>query len=343
MRKPVERASMKVIADEVGLSMMTVSRVLSGNGVVAPATAQKIQKVAERLKYRPNRLVRAVKTGRSGLIGVVMPSGLGSFYGGVLSGIHDYFAGQDTSILLSQVHGDQGEGAIEDELKALHRLIEMRVDGIILRPANDEATPHYFEEILDRGMPLVVIDRYLPSFPCDFVGTDDVGGGEEAASRLLARGLKNLLLITAGDMVGTSRDRAMGFRNHLKSSGADVTLDSLACPSFSPNEDLILKHLRASGKPVDGIFAISDSLGLGCFRALRKLNRRIPEDVALVGFGAVGASDGYTFPFSTFDQHPEIIGKSSGELLDKRIANNGSRVLPKQTVRLQASFIDRGT
>lgn len=334
---------MKVIAEEVGVSMMTVSRVLSGKGAVAPATAQKVQKVAERCKYRPNRLVRAVKSGRSGLIGVVMPSGLGSFYGSVLSGIHDYFAGQDTSILLSQVHGNQGEGAIEDELKALHRLIETRVDGIILRPVNDEASPHYFEEILERGVPLVLIDRYLSNFPCDFVGTDDLAGGGEAASRLLARGLKNLLLVTAGDMVATSRDRAIGFRNFLSNSGSDVAFDTLACPSFSPNEDLILEHLRASTNPVDGIFAISDTLGIGCFRALRKLNRRIPEDVALTGFGAVGASDGYTFPFSTFDQHPHSIGKNAAELLDKRISNKGSRDLPKQSLRIQASFIDLET
>jgi LacI family transcriptional regulator len=334
---------MKVIAEEVGLSMMTVSRVLSGNGKVAPATAQKIQEVAERLKYRPNRLVRAMRIGRSGLIGVVLPAGLGSFYALVLGGVHDHFAERDASLLLSQVHGNRGEMAIEDELKVLHRLIELRVDGIILRPANDEATPHYFEEILARGIPMVVIDRYLPNFPCDFVGTDDVAGGEEAASILLARGLKHLLLVTAGDKVATSRDRAAGFRNYLKSSEADVSLDTLVCPTFASNEDLIHAHLSASGKPVDGIFAISDNLGIGCFRALRKLNRRIPEDVALVGFGAVGASDGYAFPFSTFDQHPELIGKSAGELLAKRIANNARKVLPKQTVRLRASFIDRGT
>jgi LacI family transcriptional regulator len=94
---------------------------------------------------------------------------------------------------------------------------------------------------------------------------------------------------------------------------------------------------------VDGIFAISDNLGIGCFRALRKLNLQIPDQVALVGFGAVGASDGYAFPFSTFDQHPELIGKSAGELLDKRIAKNARKVLPKQNVRIHASFIDRGT
>jgi LacI family transcriptional regulator len=228
-------------------------------------------------------------------------------------------------------------------LKILHRLIELRVDGIILRPANDEATPHYFEEILDRGIPMLVIDRYLPNFPCDFVGTDDFAGGDEAASILLARGLKNLLLVTAGDMVGTSRDRAAGFKNHIESSGADVSLETLECPSFGPNEDLVHAFLSTSGKPVDGIFVISDTLGIGCFRALRKLNLRIPDQVALVGFGAVGASDGYAFPFSTFDQHPELIGKSAGELLDKRIANNARKVLPKQNVRIHASFIDRGT
>lgn len=334
---------MKVIAEEVGLSMMTVSRVLSGKSKVAPATAQKIQEVAERLKYRPNRLVRAMRIGRSGLIGVVMPTGLGSFYGRVLSGIHDCFAEQDASIILSQVHGNQGEIAIEEELKVLHRLIELRVDGIILRPANDDATPHYFEEIIDRGIPMVVIDRYLPNFPCDFVGTDDLAGGEEAASILLARGLKNLLLVTAGDKIGTSRDRAEGFRNHVRNHGRNISLDVLNCPDFTPNESLIHAHLSAMDQPVDGIFAINDNLGLGCYRALRRLSPGIPQQVALVGFGAVGFSDGYEFPFSTFDQHPELIGKSAGELLAKRISNDPRKVLPKQNFRIHASFIDRGT
>ena len=334
---------MRVIAEEVGLSMMTVSRVLNGNGKVAPATAQRIREVVERLKYRPNRLVRGMQTGRTGLVGVVMPAGIGNFYGLILSGIHDYFAGRDASILLSQVHGDQGEGAIEDERKALHRLVELRVDGIILRPVKDEATPVYFEEILGRGIPMVVIDRHLPNFPCDFVGTDDVGGGEEAATRLIARGLKRLLLVTAGETVGTSRDRAAGFRNHLKSSGADVSLDILDCPDFSPNEELILEQLTTLGKSVDGIFAVSDNLAIGCFRALRRLNLRIPEDVALIGFGSIGTSEGYAFPFSTFDQHPELIGKTAGELLGERIDKRGAKASPKKTVRLHASFVERGT
>jgi transcriptional regulator with XRE-family HTH domain len=147
MLSPSARASMKAIAEESGVSIMTVSRVFNGSGKVAAATEEKIRLVAERLQYRPNRLVRGMQSGRTGLIGVVMPSGLG-FYSGVLEGIHNHLTGQNANLVLSLVHGDWGASAIEEEREILHRLIELRVEGIILRPVNDEATPVYFEEII---------------------------------------------------------------------------------------------------------------------------------------------------------------------------------------------------
>lgn len=343
MANTAERASMKVIAREVGVSLMTVSRFMNGTGKVAAETAQSIREVADRIQYRPNRLVRGMQTGRTGLIGVVMPAGLG-FYSGVLEGIHDHLSEQDAGLLLSMVHVHWEERAIEEERKILHRLIELRVDGIILRPANDDATALYFEEIVQRNVPIVVIDRRVQKFACDFVGTDDVAGGEEAGTRLLARGRKNFLLVTGGDRFSPSRDRAKGFRDAVASANRPVTVDTLEFPTFSPNEDAILEYLTERGAKVDGIFAVNDNLALGCRRALLKLGRRIPEDVSLIGFGAVAMGDGYFIPVSTFDQHADLIGRTASEMLFAQIERKaGSSAATPKTVRLAATFIDRGT
>lgn len=337
-----QRVSMKAIAKEVGVSIMTVSRVMNGTGKVAPETAQKIQRVADRIHYRANRLVRGMQTGRTGLIGVVLPAGLG-FYTGVLQGIHDHFSDKDESVLLSLIHGHTGERAIEEERKVLHRLVELRVDGIILRPANDEASPLYFEEIVRRKVPIVIVDRRLPNFSCDFVGTEDFAGGEEAARRLQARGANKLLLVTAGDKLSPSRDRARGFAAGIESKNVEQALKVLECPDFSSNEELIFEFLRSSGSEVNGIFAISDHLANGCLSALKRLNRQVPGDVSVIGFGAVGSGIRNPIPVSTFDQHPELIGRTAAELLTGRIEGDADPLSPPRTVRLAATFVDRGT
>lgn len=336
---------MKAIAEEAGVSIMTVSRVLSGKGKASAATAKRVRKIAERLQYRPNRLVRGIQSGRSGLVGVVMPSGLG-FYSGVLEGIHDFLAGHNANMVLSLVHGDWGEHSVEEERKILHRLVELRVDGIILRPANDEATPIYFEEILQRRLPIVVVDRRLPNFSCDFVGTDNNAGGRTAGEKLIARGAKNLLLVTAGDRFSPSRERAEGFCNILSEIAPIRTVRILECPDFAPNDDLAARFLTSrEGRKTDGIFAVSDHLALGCLRALRKLNRRVPEDVSLIGFGAIGTGNGYFIPVSTFDQHPAVIGKTAAELLLNRLDRSPAAKPQRRrkTVLIPSTFVDRGT
>jgi LacI family transcriptional regulator len=343
MNNIVERASMKMIAREVGVSLMTVSRAMNKTGYVAAETARRIQEVADRIQYRPNRLVRGMQTGRTGLVGVVMPAGLG-FYSGVLDGIHDHLSERDAGLLLSLVHGNWEKRAIDEEQKILHRLIELRVDGIILRPANDEATDLYFDEIVQRGVPIVVIDRRVPKFACDFVGTDDAAGGEMAAATLLARGRKNFLLVTAGNRFSPSRDRAKGFRDTVAAASGATSLDILEFPSFTHNENEILEFLTARGSKVDGIFAVNDNMALGCKRALLKLGRRIPEDVSIIGFGAVAMGDGYFVPVSTFDQHPDLIGRTASEMLFARIdRKSDANAVPPKTVRLAATFVDRGT
>lgn len=168
--------SMKQIAERAGVSMMTVSRVLRNESNVAAETEKLIRGIADELGYKPNRLVRGMQSGRSGIVSVVMPAGhaIGPT---ILEGIYDHLHEKDMMMALDIVHGNFGDRAFAEQSKVINRLLESRVDGFILLPVNEEASPLYFKEIVDRKIPLVLVDRNTTHFEADFVGTDDYAGG----------------------------------------------------------------------------------------------------------------------------------------------------------------------
>lgn len=333
------RANMQAIADAVGVSVMTVSRYFSGTANLKDATAEAIRLEAERRQYRPNRLVRGIKSGRSGLIGVILPSQLG-YYGQVLAGIQETLAERGSFTLLELVHGNLGPAAIEEESRIIRRLIEMRIEGIILRPVNDSADNLYFSEVRARHIPLVVIDRRLKSFEADFVGTDDEAGGRQAARQLIAAGARRLLLVSAGAGVSTSADRAAGFITEVQARRG-VSYEELVCPDFAPNEAQIDAFLTSNPRRFDGIFAVGDILALGCLRVLRRHQVRVPEEVSLLGFGALSSGGGHHIPISSFDQHPALVGRLAALRVLER-ARDGTKT--STTVNLvPPTYAARGT
>lgn len=332
------QANLKMIAERTGVSLMTVSRTLHGGGPVAPATAEKIRKVAEELRYHPNMLVQGLRTGRTGLVATILPSSLG-FYESTLRAIESSLDHQGSSVLLNLVSRDFGPEAMKEEIDRLHRCIGLRVDGIILRPVNDDANAIYFKEVVERGVPLVVIDRKLPDFPCDFVGTEDRGGGESAAFQLLARGCKNLVVLHAGLKVSTSRERREGFLSSVRESGVRAT--ELDCGSFLPPLELLVDFFDNScSKSIDGVFAVGDHLARAAHHAIRLSGRACPADIKIVGFGNLAQPDPGAPRIATFDQHPEQIGVEAVRLLTERLDNPGR---PPRSVYLPAEFIPGDT
>lgn len=332
--QPSRQASLKIIAEQTGLSMMTVSRTLRGMNSVAPETAAKIRKVAESLRYRPNKLVEGLRTGRTGMIAAVLPTTLG-FYEAALRSIESSLDKLGCSLILNMVSKDYGQDAMREELRRLHRCIDLRVDGVILRPVNDDANAVYFTEVVERGMPLVVIDRKLPDFDCDFVGSEDRGGGAAAAHKLLSLGCRNLALLHAGARISTSRERREGFLAEAQGSGASVC--ELDCGGFRADTGSLTDFFQSSAaQSVDGIFAVGDLLARDALQVLRNLGRQCPRDFKVLGFGHLLQNDPAAIRLATFDQHPSQIGEEAVRLLMDRLDNPGK---PPRSVLLPAAFV----
>lgn len=335
---PRRQANLKMIAERTGVSLMTVSRTLRGGGPVAPATAEKIRKVAEELRYRPNRLVEGLRTGRTGLVAAVLPSSLG-YYEHALRSIESSLDRIGSSVILNLVARDFGPEAMREESDRLHRCIALRVDGIILRPVNDDANAIYFKEVVERGVPLVVIDRKLPDFQCDFVGNDDRAGGGAAAAQLLSRGCRNLAVLHAGSKISTSRERREGFLSAARESGAHAT--ELDCGSFLPPPGILLDFFGSpSSQGIDGVFAVGDHLARAAIHALRASGRSCPGDTKVVGFGNLTHIDPGAPRLATFDQHPGQVGSEAVKLLTERLEHPGK---PPRSIYLPAEFVPGDT
>ncbi|MDQ8206731.1 LacI family DNA-binding transcriptional regulator [Coraliomargarita sp. SDUM461003] len=330
--------SMKQIAAEAGVSMMTVSRVLRNEGNVAPTTEASIRAIADRLGYKPNRLVRGMQSGRSGIVSVVVPSGH-AVAPQILEGAYDFLHDKDMIMALDIVHGNVGDRAFAEQSKVINRLLESRVDGVILLPVNEEASPMFFQEMIDRKIPIVLVDRNTTHFVADFVGTDDYAGGYEAARILADNGCKQAVLISTGGFVSTSRLRSKGFREGLEAFNVNL-VEEIIAPNFTHNAEFIDRELSKINGQFDAVFGIADRLAISAWHSCQQLNLKIPQQVKVIGFGALNLRDPRV-ALSSFDQEPYKVGQNAAQLLVDRIEKGPWKRRPKpKTILLKPKFVE---
>ncbi|MDF7827012.1 LacI family DNA-binding transcriptional regulator, partial [Pontiellaceae bacterium B12227] len=304
-----------------------VSRVLRGRQDRIPETTRKkVLEAAERLGYRPNLLIQGVQTGRTMNIGVIIPS-TGSFYSEIVHGIHDELRSHEYCVLLAWNPEDTevSDSSLETEL--IHHLLDRRVDGIILRPTHAGVSDVYFSEVMARDIPLVTVDRPLPGVHCDFVGTDDELGGRLAAQYLLQRGCRNLVHLAVASTFAPARLRQKGFEEECtRAAGTSVETVQISDYDLQMAQEAIEKVLSADDRP-DAIFVVSDNLVQGVYRAAGKLKLRVPEDVAVVGFGNLMIGEWIQPSLTTIDQNPYEMGRTAARQILARIQDSGEGIV----------------
>jgi LacI family transcriptional regulator len=320
------RGNLRQIAEELGVSMMTVSRALRGSPDVSAVTRERIVAAAERLKYRPNRIVSAFKTGRTGLVGVmVRPSKL--YRCDLIEGIHEELVA--AGVLPVMHFSSSGGEATPDaaELGCLHRLLDQRVDGIVFWPSDETVPNHYLEEVWKRGVPLVAVDRQLPHTRADFSGTDDVAGGRVAAEHLLGLGHRRLAILCGEPWVSTYADRRRGFVDAVTAHSTaiaenNVGDEAVVCEQVECRNEASLEEARALLRRPDrptAIFAVSDVLAAHVYEASASSGISVGADVSILGYADIPESRFLRPGLSTLRQDFHAIGRNAARLLLDRI------------------------
>jgi LacI family transcriptional regulator len=345
----VKRVSQKKIADAAGVSQATVSLVLSGQPVASIVTRDRVLRAAEQLRYRPNLLVRGMQTGRTQTIGVMVPP-FNFYWAEVLYGIHDgLLAADHIPITLWSAHKRSGTWrrsvVVPNMLEQVHRLLDRRVDGVILWPPMATVYERHVEEFSARDLPVVTIDHRLPSrFQAGQVVSDEPQGAALVAEHLLRLGHRRIGYLAAP----ATASWAVARRDHFERAvGRSATVTVETNPTGEPHDaDGPARRLLDRPDRPTAVVAASDLFAKVVYRACRALRLRIPQDVSVVGFSDDDFAAEMDPPLTTVRQPAYDIGRVAAEVVLARCGERSpqavaDRVLPVSLIVRQSTAAPR--
>lgn len=303
---------LKDIAHDLGLSIVTISKVLRNHPDIGEETRARVLKRVKELNYHPNLAARALITGRSFALGLIVPDLLHPFFAQIAQVVSASVREQGYSLVISSSDEDACL-----ERREIEHMIARRVDCLLI--ASAQWSVESFREIEMQKIPYILLDRQFSGFAANFVGVDDYTVGLLATRHLIEQGCSHVAHVR-GPEVSTALGRYNGYRQALQEASLTVVPEyvvSLGASGDSRGEsggyEAALKLLEAPILP-DGIFCFNDPSALGVMRALLDAGLRIPEDVAVIGCGNISYSDFLRIPLSSVDQNSKQIGGEAAQL-----------------------------
>lgn len=331
----MENLTLEEIGKRAGVSRSTVSRVINNHSSVSPDVRQRVLQVIEETGYQPHAAARSLAAQRTRVIGLVVPRSVQAFFADpffprLIQGIAQACNARDYTLSLFMFH-------TEEEEQDLYPRVLSRglIDGVIISSSleDDPLIPR----LLESRMPFVIQGRPLVRSAVNYVDVDNTVGAHNAVTHLIRLGRRQIGHIAGPLNSGVGRDRRQGYVNAHLGRGLPLNEALIVEGDFSETGGYLATR-QLLNRGVDAIFAASDTMAFGALRMLREMGRRVPDDVALVGFDDLEAAALTQPPLTTVRQPIRQTGIAAVEtLLD--ILENGSE--PIQRVILPTQLIIR--
>ena len=311
--------TLEQVAALAGVSRATVSRVVNGSPKVSPVVRAQVERAVAKLGYVPNRAARSLVTRRADSVALVVSESRARFFS------EPFFAGmvRGVSAALTET-GVQLLLLIAQDLPDRRRLqryvVGGHVDGVLLASLHgDDPLPGALERA---GVPAVLVGRPTGPALVSYVDADNRGGAGKAVEHLARRGHRRIATITGPLDMGVGLDRLDGYRDGLAAAGLAGDEDLVELGDFTEEGGAaaMARLLARPGPPVDAVFAASDLMAAGALLALRAAGRRVPDDVAVVGFEDSVVARYAQPPLTTVRQPIEEMGRQATRLLLARAA-----------------------
>jgi len=302
---------LKDIARDLGVSTVTVSKALRNHVDISEATKERVRARMKELNYRPNLAARGLITGRTCIVGLVVPDLVHAFFSELAKGLSSVLRQNGYGLILSSSEEDPG---IEKE--DIEQMLARRVDALLV--ASCQTAPEGLHSIQERGTPYILIDRRFNGHTANFVGNDDELIGEIATEHLVGLGRTRIAHI-AGPQVSTSKGRSKGYRKVLSRHRVKAPEEYIVTLSTGDVVGHIagfhaMKKLLAARPCPDGVFCYNDPAAVGAMRAIIEAGLKIPEDVAVVGCGNLPYSSYLRVPLTSVDQGSYRLGEEAARL-----------------------------
>jgi LacI family transcriptional regulator len=323
------------VAARAQVSKTTVSRVLNGKGELDESTAARVRKVIDELGYVPSARAVGLARGRTRVVGMLVPSLTWPWISEVLQGAVDVVETVRYGLLLFTCN----RGA-ESMRQFAVQVSAKSFDGLLV--IEPEGTLDYIATLHDRGLPVVLIDdRDHQSGRIPSVGTTNYTGAGAAARHLLSIGRRTPLVITGPERFGCTQQRLAGFADVYAEAGHPLGPDHVLPGDFTVSGGATaVRQAVESGVDFDAVFAHNDLSANGAMGALSEIGRRIPQDVAVVGFDDIPLAAHTRPPLSTVHQPLREMGEAAARTL---LAHFEGTPLPNRPAVIPTSFIPRGS
>jgi DNA-binding LacI/PurR family transcriptional regulator len=316
--------TLEQVAALAGVSRATVSRVVNGSPKVSPVVRAQVERAVAKLGYVPNRAARSLVTRRADSVALVVSEPRARFFSepffaGMVRGVSAALAETGVQLLLLIAQD------LPDRRRLQRFVVGGHVDGVLLASLHgDDPLPGALERA---GVPAVLVGRPARRVvdrgaPASYVDADNRGGAAKAVAHLARRGRRRIATITGPLDMGVGLDRLEGYRDGLAAAGLAADEDLVETGDFTEEGGAaaMARLLARPGPPVDAVFAASDLMAAGALRALRAAGRRVPEDVAVVGFEDSAVARYAQPPLTTVRQPIEEMGRQATRMLLARIA-----------------------
>ena len=309
--------SMVDIARMSGVSIATVSRVLNKNGRYSAETEKKVMAVVEKYNYAINPNAQGLRTNRTKTIGLIIPDITNEYFSQIVRSVESSVIPLGYNVFVC----DSNEN-IDYELHHISSLQSKGVEGIIYisaRKSVDEITKEF-------TVPVVYIDR-RPGVEFNYVSSDNENGGFLATEELIKKGCRRIILIHDVNTYSTVNKRIQGYLRAHKQYGVEIDRERMVpCRVSYFDARETVKKLIDDGTDFDGIFCTTDSMALGALKALKDSEKKVPEEVKLVGFDGITHTMISDPPITTVVQDTDQLGKRSAEVLMDLINNKTDKI-----------------
>ncbi|MBK8021235.1 MAG: LacI family DNA-binding transcriptional regulator [Chloroflexi bacterium] len=334
-RKHSAVPTIRQVADHVGVSPATVSRVLNGYPHIRDELRQSVLDAIAELGYKPNRVAQRLRASRSRLIGIIVTDITNPFFNTIMAGIEQTFYSHGYSVLMSNTAGD-----MRKELGYLEMMKNEEVAGLVIAPTSEDVK--HVVDTAEAGLPVVIIDRRIKGDKArhlDMVLADNTEGAFNAVTHLIRLGHRRIGMIGGPQHLTSGRERLEGYRQAMRSAGLTVSKKWIRLGDHRYDSGFELLHqLLECDPPVTAIFASNNMMTLGALNALHQRGKRIPEDIAIVGFDDMGWSPSLNPPLTAVSQPTAEIGTLAAELLLERISRPD---LPVRLMTLKTELMIR--
>jgi LacI family transcriptional regulator len=316
------------IARVLNVTASTVSRALNNHPNISDSTKKLVAEMAIEMNYQPNNIAAALRKGKSNTVGVIVPEADRNFFSSVIRGIEEIVNLAGYNVIICQ-----SNDLLDKEKASINSLLKLRVDGILASYAKEVTNFDHYQDIVRKGVPLILFDRYDESLEVGSVVIDDYLGSFKATEHLIQQGCRRIVHFAGPQNVSIYRERKRGYMEALRRNKVELD-ESLIISSklkFESGQEHALDLLKWEQLP-DAIFSASDFSAIGAMITLKEKGISIPDQVAMVGFSNEPFTSFVDPALSTVNQHPKVMGQYAANTFLNQISSKASFIPGKTTL-----------